>query len=222
MKVNKDIINNNVKAENQTSQKFKVTLVPNAVKRVLFVGNSITLHETAPHIGWNNNWGMAASAEQNDYVHIVVQSLTDKYGNVSYCVCNASEWERNFWDENVLHKFEGARNFDADVVIVRLGENVNRDELANYDFAECCNKFIKFVAPNAKQVIVTDTFWEYEPICTPMCELATENGYKFVSICDLGYLDENKAVGKFWHEGVASHPGDLGMQRIAERLLKVL
>jgi hypothetical protein len=26
----------------------------------------------------------------------------------------------------------------------------------------------------------------------------------------------------FWHEGVANHPGDLGMQRIAERVLEKL
>ena len=35
--------------------------------RVLFVGNSITLHGPRPQIGWTNNWGMAASARDKDY-----------------------------------------------------------------------------------------------------------------------------------------------------------
>ena len=39
--------------------------------RVLFVGNSITLHGPSPKIGWTNNWGMAATARDKDYVHLL-------------------------------------------------------------------------------------------------------------------------------------------------------
>ena len=42
--------------------------------RVLFVGNSITKYRPKPDIGWNNDCGMAASAPENDYVHLLMKN----------------------------------------------------------------------------------------------------------------------------------------------------
>lgn len=47
-------------------------------KRVIFVGNSITLHGVKADIGWNNEWGMAASTEKNDYVHRLMSAICEK------------------------------------------------------------------------------------------------------------------------------------------------
>ena len=48
--------------------------------KVLFLGNSITKHGPKADIDWSGNWGMAASAEAKDYVHLVTKALTDKAG----------------------------------------------------------------------------------------------------------------------------------------------
>lgn len=222
MKINEMIIKNTVEAENQTREKFKVYEVADPQKRVLFLGNSITLHETAPNIGWNYNWGMAASSEENDYVHIVLKGLREKYGKVSHCVVNIGEWEKNYFQDGVIEKFKGAREFAANTVIFRLGENVCRDRFDEYPLTGYMRAFIEYFTGSAKKVVVTDTFWEHSYICDVLRELAKEKGYEFVTICDLGEQDENKAIGLFEHAGVAGHPGDLGMKRIAERILEKL
>ena len=52
------------------------------VRKILFLGNSITLHGPNPSIGWTNNWGMAASAQEKDYVHVVQSAVAELTGAV--------------------------------------------------------------------------------------------------------------------------------------------
>ncbi len=223
MKVNEMLIKNDVEAQNQTREKLKIIESANPkAKRVLFIGNSITLHEKKPEIGWDHNWGMAASAQEKDYVHVVLKTLQDRYGDISYAIANVGEWEKNYWDESVLQKFQKVKDFRADTVIFRFGENVCREALENRPFVEYLRIFIAYLTDNAKKVIVTDCFWEYEPIDKALKTVAEENGYTFVKLSDLGYQEENMAIGLFEHPGVAAHPSDLGMQRIAERILEKL
>lgn len=49
---------------------------------VLIYGNSIALHGSKPDIGWTNCWGMAASAREKDFAHLVVAGLEAKLGRV--------------------------------------------------------------------------------------------------------------------------------------------
>lgn len=71
-------------------------------KRILFVGNSITRHGVAPWIGWNNDWGMAASAKERDYVHLTASALKKRWGACDFCITQAADWERNYTDPELL------------------------------------------------------------------------------------------------------------------------
>lgn len=68
----KQIEKNTVKAENRLN-----TFINHSGKgkRIMFVGNSITKHAAKEEIGWFGDWGMAASKEENDYVHIVIMDI---------------------------------------------------------------------------------------------------------------------------------------------------
>lgn len=223
MKINDKLLKNDVSAQNQTRKKVNLVESGNpAAKRVLFLGNSITLHERKPEIGWNNNWGMAASAEDKDYVHLVVKGLRERYGDITYNVTNVGVWELNYWEDGILENFQAAKDFHADIVIFRFGENVQPESLKTHLLFERLQAFMLYFAEGVKKVVVTDCFWEHEPVCKALQRIAEENGYDFVSLSDLGYQDENMAIDLFEHKGVAMHPGDLGMQRIAERILEKL
>ena len=190
--------------------------------RVLFVGNSITRHGPKADIGWHGDWGMAASAEEKDYVHRTLRMLEERWGRVDYCVLNVADWERGYWDDSILSRWQRAADFGADLVIVRVGENIwsVREHLNEKDLYPYLDRMIRFFCGDLKaQVILTDLFWRKEQIDEVIHRLAEERGYALAQLGDLGDAEENMAYGLFEHRGVAHHPGDLGMERIAKRIV---
>lgn len=219
MKINADIDNNSVRADRQVSEKFKLFNENESGYKVLFLGNSITVHERAPQIGWDHNWGMAASREANDYVHLVLRGLGEGYGALNYCIADVGTWELKYWDGELLNSFSAARDFRPDLVIVRLGENVNRAMFGEYNFAGHFAAFLRYFHTPGSELVVTGLFWEHEETEQMIRREAEKEGGKFVVLSDLGYRNENKALGQYAHPGVALHPNDRGMRAIAERIL---
>ena len=210
------------KGQLEEHQFIRIHRVPDAALRVLFVGNSITRHGVKPEIGWHGDWGMAASAEDKDYVHRVVAGRTARFGPVSYCVAQGAAWERGFWEDEALlnASFAPARDFDADLVIIRIGENIPRDKAAALPVGEHYARMVKFFAKNPNAAIIaTDNFWRIELLDNAFRDAAAENGWIFVQLHDLETLEGTMALGLFEHNGVARHPGDYGMQCIADRIL---
>ena len=220
----KNIIEQNtVAASGQVAKEDQVQVSHNdGALKVLFVGNSITLHAPKEDIGWYGNWGMAASCREKDYVHVAVRLLEERFGKVDYTFVNCAEWERNYWDEQVLDNWQVARDFAADVVVIRIGENTwgVRDKLAEIDYYPHFDRMVRYFAsnPNAK-VIVTDLFWRKDILDEVIRKVATDRGYTLVGLNDLGDAEENMAIGEYEHRGVSLHPNDTGMRRIAERIV---
>lgn len=214
---------NTVEAINQLKNKFVfVNEKDNADVRIMFVGNSITLHGVKEDIGWHNSWGMAASSKENDYVHRIVKQL-EKFGKrVSYCICQVSVWETKYKNgSEILDTYKLARDFGADVIIMRCIENCPGTDFDGNIFEKEYKNLISYLNSNDAKIIVTTGFWHH-PGDNNVKSVA--NSLKAPCIClgDLGEDDKMMAKGLFEHEGVAMHPGDLGMENIAERIFNAI
>ncbi len=194
------------------------------VNRILFLGNSITLHGPAPQIGWTGNWGMAASSEDKDYVHVLLSRITEVAGGKpQVMIKNIADFERRLTDYNIQEELKQELAFNADVIIVALGENASApttDE-ANAKFASAfANLFAELKKHGQPTLFVRSQFWQ-DVAKDQFMQQACENaGGIFIDISPLGTDATNfaRAERQIEHAGVAGHPGDKGMQELANAL----
>ena len=217
----KQIEKNSVSARNQLKKKSYVTFIQEGGKgkRVMFVGNSITRHGVLPEIGWLCDWGMAASSREKDYVHLLVDKINKIESDASFCVCQVANWEREYKNGSEwLQEYERARNFEADVIVFRMVENCPIQDFDEEAFYREYQNLIDYLNPDKKaKIILTTGFWKHTGDDV-IIRVAEERGYPSVYMGELGEDDKMKAIGLFEHTGIANHPGDLGMERIAEMI----
>lgn len=197
--------------------------------RVLFLGNSITRHGPSPKIGWNDDWGMAASALENDYVHLVMRGLDGLAGEKSEVkVANIADFERNSAAYDVDVRLKAEFGFKPTLVIVAIGENVPalRTDEDKARFKAGLGALLAAAKGSgaAPSVVVRSCFWADPAKDEILRQACTEAGGTFVDIGALGKDESNyaRAERKFEHAGVAAHPGDKGMKAIAEAILHAL
>ena len=212
---------NTVPSENQlkVGETVFVDFPEGKGKRVMFVGNSITLHGVKEDIGWFNRCGMAASSLDKDYVHVVMSKVLEKDSDASFCICQAAGWERAYKDGMAaMEKYVAARDFEADVIIMRIIENCRGSEYEPEIFFEQYGEFINYLNKTGKaKVILTTGFWKH-PGDKEIMAVGEKYGYPTIYLGDLGEDDAMMAKDLYEHKGVGMHPGDKGMENIAERI----
>jgi alpha-galactosidase len=161
---------------------------------------------------------MAASALEKDYVHRLFAMLKENGQDVFMRISQCASWERSFLEEGVLSKYDQDRDFDADIVIFRLGENVAKDDRPF--FKEGAEKFITHICPNGK-VIFTTCFWDNPIVDNAIKAIAADRGEPCIDCC-FSKDKKNMALGQFEHKGVSLHPSDEGMEEIAKAIFEQL
>lgn len=212
---------NTVSAKNQMSnatENLSFLGNENAKTKILVVGNSITRHGPRKEIGWDRDWGMAASAPEKDYVHRLYSMLKEAGKDVFMRVSQCADWEVDFRKSDDLSVYDGDRDFQADIVVFRLGENVAAVDRPY--FKEAMPKFIEHICPVGK-VFYTTCFWENPIIDDAIKTVASERGEIWVDAC-FSKDESNMALGLYEHSGVAMHPSDAGMENIAKAIFEMI
>lgn len=197
-------------------------------ERLLFVGNSITLHGPSAKIGWTGDWGMAASAAEKDYVHVVVDAVAKRCGKEpEFQVANVAEFERNFASCDVAALLKAEVAFQADMAIVAIGENVPalKTEEAKVQCKASVVKLLALLRREGKCALyVRSCFWADAAKDAVLKEACEAVGGTFVDISTLVKDEANyaRAERKIWHAGVGRHPGDQGMRVIAEAIFAAM
>jgi hypothetical protein len=211
---------------------FPVTAEPEvragAIRKILFLGNSITLHGPKEDIGWTGNWGMAASAEEKDYVHLVTGALAKQTGAApQIMVRNIADFERNYASYDVDGQMKDLFAFDPDLVVLAIGENVPAlaSEADKARFKAGVMKILRNVlARRHPLVVVRSSFWADPAKDQVLSQACQEADAIFVNAGLLGKDAANVARSErsFKHDGVAAHPGDKGMKAIADAIVQAV
>ncbi len=222
-------------SENDESQPLKV----------LIIGNSITQHDPNLSYGWAADWGMAATSADKDYVHLLEDSILAKNGAVEVKAVNITEYEKYFYDWSLINDPKDKyANWNADIIIATFGANVKNganesDSSYENDYIFSPDKYKKIIDkfnPDGDATVIAGaTVLTREEIVKVIREAAAEYSYTYVDMTEwtaneykaYDYEDEILAYYKLVtgdttktevYEGVLSHPGDLGMEKIAEEL----
>jgi len=214
-------IKNTVKATNQVSQNVFTLGDIEGNPKIMFLGNSITKHGKKEEIGWYGDWGMGASSIENDYVHICISKILEKYPNSAFCMVQGAVWERSYRDCNFDEYFKEAATFNPDVIICILSENVINEDFEPDVFINQLHSLHKYLSgqnTNTKIIVCSNFFNNEEK--TKAIKLYSEKYFaEFVFISDI-ISDKDNLASQFEHEGIKIHPGDKGMRIIADRIME--
>lgn len=185
------------------------------IKRVLVLGNSIVKHPPLPSIGWNNNWGMAASSIDSDFVHILIRDIKKKDSGCKIMFENIADFERDF-DTYDFKQAQAFKDFKPDLIVMRICENVNADKAVEKGFIKYYDSLLTYIDPKAPKVVISG-FWRNNEVNRMLHDYAYLKGFSFIdqtSICS----NETKAIGQYKDSGIQEHPNNLGMRKIEQSI----
>ncbi|GAB3751253.1 SGNH/GDSL hydrolase family protein [Spirosoma pomorum] len=206
----------------QTSTTAKASFTP-YYRRMLVIGNSITSHGPAPDLGWLNFNGMAASAPEKDFVHLLDTQLKALYPQATFQIQSGGGFEREFGKSTYsVDEFNAPlQQFKPDLIILRIGENVDEANAISRNYEGELRQLLTKLANYGQpvKVIATTSVWSRALADSIMRKVVNEKGFPLVELNSMIGQGQYFA-SQYANPGVAAHPNDAGMQRIADLILE--
>ncbi len=213
----KDLQENLVSAVNQN--KKDVYIYGDTGYKVMFVGNSITKHEPKPVDNWYNDCGMAASAPEKDYVHLLLDKIKSRVqGEVSYAIVQVANFEWHFEEVDLDAYYGEVKDYNPDLMIMFFGANVSKDYETSSNpritFGERYEELRNYLAGEHTKVIHSQGFYIRPKLDEEKEAVAAKYGDAFVHIETVREREET--------HGLYNHPNDMGMQEIADAFWEII
>ncbi len=221
--------------QQSNGEKITVPLIP---KKVLFVGNSIL-------VGMFFTYGMCASSPKKDYAYLVQQKLLEYnkdcifyklYGSGFEHAESVEAFEAWFAEEDNRYTGKPAKasfTEDLDLIFIQLTDNVNTDTKID-SFNQKVGIFverIKSMCPKAR-IIWIHGWYNRQNTIDKLIEVCERWSLERIDISDLHVKENESYSGQIsWHpedgeitvkDTWITHPGDRGMEKIAERIIEML
>lgn len=194
--------------------------LPFEVKKILFVGDSITKHGPSEKLGWSGSWGMAATTESKDYVHLVHARISAALGSAPELLVHGLGGGTI---PGKLAEGEKLSAMKADLIIVQMGENDK--DVSPSGFLKPYDDLIALLrtANPASRILCTAT-WS-PPGGSPakdamIREVCRKYKLPFADLKAANLDSKNVAssTGLWTHPGVGWHPSDEGMKAYADAI----
>ena len=199
--------------------------------RILFLGNSLTLHGPKAEIGWTGNWGMAASAQDKDYVHLLTAAIDARSGSRLVVEPTPVVGQKNA--ENVINiagifeqgyaTYEAARirkqlDWKANIVVVQCGENVPSKGFNAEAFQKGLQALLNDLkASSNPQIFVTGNILWGNPGLDEIKRKVCAEDPSHRTFVDISAYQSDIPVN-----GPVGHPSDTGMKLIADTLFAAI
>jgi len=183
--------------------------IPPDAFRVLFIGNSLTVHGTLQGV-WDVACGMAASSPEKDFVHMVTAELQGQNVRPVEALYNNGG---NGKIQEMLEYLQ-LRDLKPDLVILQGGEN---DQL-NDDFRRHYPALLDYFS--VPRIVLGD--WYSKDKSDYVEGLCEKRDVPFVRLLDIS-ADKGMSGygGPFGNKDVSSHPNDAGMASIADAVVAI-
>ena len=207
-------------------------------ENVLFVGNSILL-------GMFQSYGMCATDNKSDYAHFVSEKILERSPNCKFSKLYSSPFEHSEntedfddWFYNTINPTTSTKTHecfteDLDLIILQIMDNVNTPDKKTafkVNAPELLRR-IKKLSPRARILWVYG--WYMKPDIIPLIkECVSDYGIEAIDISSARKKENEACSGQIStspsgeqivvKDTWITHPGNLGMKRIAELILNKL